>query len=132
MCYTFSSLQILPYDVNVQEYRFDKVFARLDGIEKQIKVLFTSGVASALASSPTVQCSSNLAQQHQFAVQAPLNQPVVNQPVVNQPVVNQPVVNQPVVNQPWDASQLDTSVTSVELDTSAGTYVYLWPYKHSL
>ena len=79
---------------HVQEYQFDKVFARLDGIEKQIKVLLT----------PTVQCSSNLAWQQQFAVQAPRNQPVVNQP--------------------WDASQLDTSVTSVELDTSAGMFIY--------
>ena len=144
--------------------------ARLDGIEKQMKLFFSSGVASALLS-PTVQHFSNLAQQYQFAMQAPQNQPVVNQPVVNQPVVNQPGVNQPVVNQPGvnqpvvdqpvvnqpvvnqpvepvvnqsanqlvssnrtlgDANRLDTSVTSVELDTSAGTYLYLWPYKHYL
>ena len=114
--------------------------ARPDRIENQMKLFFSSGVASALLS-PTVQHFSNLAQQYQFAVQAPQNQPVVNQPVANQPVVNQPV--EPVVNQSsnqlvssnctlGDASRLDTSVTSVELDTSAGTHLYLWPYNHSL
>ena len=200
----------------LQESQFDKVCVRLDRIENQLNLFFSSGVASALLS-PTVQHFSNLAQQYQFPVQAPQNQPVmnrpgvnqsvvnqpavnqpvmnrpgvnqpvvnqpavnqpavnqpvvnqpavnqpvmnrpgVNQPVVNQPAVNQPVVNQPVVNQPvmnWsgfnqpvesevnqsfnllvssnhtlgDASRLDTSATFDELDTSAGTYLYLWPY----
>ena len=83
----------------VQECRFDKVCARLDRIENQMKLFFSSDVASALFS-PTVQHFSNLAQQYQFAVQAPQNQPVMNQSGVNQPVVNQPVMNQPVVNQP--------------------------------
>ena len=190
----------------LQECQFDKVCVRLDRIENQLNLFFSSGVASALLS-PTVQHLNNLAQQYQFPVQAPQNQPVVNQPLmnqpvmnwpgvnqpvvnqpavnqlaanqpaVNQPVVNQPAVNQPVVNQPavnqpvmnrpgvnqpvvnqpavnqlgfnqpvesevnqsfnllvssnhtlWDASQLDTSATFDELDTSAGTYLYLWPY----
>ena len=168
------------------ECRFDKVCVRLDRIENQLNLFFSSGVASVLLS-PTVQHFSNLAQQYQFSVQAPQNQPVmnwpgvnqpvvnqpvenqpavnqpvmnrpgVNQPVVNQPAVNQPAVNQPVVSQPvmnrsgfnqpvesevnqsfnllvtsnhtlGDASQLDTSATFDELDTSAGTYLYLWPY----
>ena len=76
-----------------------------------------------------------------------VNQPVMNQPGTNQLSVNQPVnqpgmnhlgVNQliePVLNQSAnlpvssyhtveDASQLDISATSVELDTSAGKYLY--------
>ena len=104
----------------MQECRFDKLCARLDRIENQMKLFFSSGVASALL--------------------CPQNQPFVNQSVANQPMGNQPVVNQPVesvANQ--SANQLVSSITlgdasrlDVELDTSAGTHLYLWPYKHSL
>ena len=87
---------------------------------------------------------------HQPMIYQPMiNQPMMNQLGVNQPVMNQPGTNQLSVNQPGmnhlgvnqliepvlnqsanlpvssyhtveDASQLDTSATSVELDTSAG------------
>ena len=33
----------------MQEEQFDEIFTRLDGFKRQIKLLFTSGVASALA-----------------------------------------------------------------------------------
>ena len=95
----------------MQEYRCDEVFARTDGIEEQVKLLFSSGVANALVS-PTVH------QQWQFTVQTHQNQPAMNQHPVNQPAI--PAVNQPTIN------QLVVSQYVLVIHTQLGIYVLIF------